>query len=70
RSWGSEGKAAGDEKEHLKVTLLRIESSLQGIFSCLPDFVPNSRNGMADDSDHKFLIAGATGCTVGKDKYN
>ncbi|KAL4343140.1 hypothetical protein S245_036097 [Arachis hypogaea] len=55
----------GDEKEHLKVTLLRIESSLQGLFSCLPDFVPNSRNGMADDSDHKFLIAGATGCTVG-----
>ncbi|MED6148307.1 hypothetical protein PIB30_051930 [Stylosanthes scabra] len=55
----------GDEKEHLKVTLLRIESSLQGLFSCLPDFVPNSRNGKADDSDHKFLIAGATGCPVG-----
>ncbi|KAK7387207.1 hypothetical protein VNO78_27798 [Psophocarpus tetragonolobus] len=55
----------GDEKEHLKVTLLRIESSLQGLFSCLPDFVPESRNGMVEDSNHMFLIAGATGCTVG-----
>ncbi|CAJ1960253.1 unnamed protein product [Sphenostylis stenocarpa] len=55
----------GDEKEHLKVTLLRIESALQGLFSCLPDFVPDSRNGMVEDSNHLFLIAGATGCTVG-----
>ncbi|XP_019430869.1 PREDICTED: proteasome activator subunit 4-like [Lupinus angustifolius] len=55
----------GDEKEHLKVTLLRIESTLQGLFSCLPDFVPGSRNEMVDDSNHMFLIAGATGCTVG-----
>ncbi|CAL5202430.1 unnamed protein product [Lathyrus oleraceus] len=55
----------GDEKEHLKVTLLRIESSLQGLFSCLPDFVPDSRNGMVEDPNHTFLIAGATGCTVG-----
>ena len=56
---------AGDEKEHLKVTLLRIESSLQGLFSCLRDFVPDSRNGMVEDSNHMFLMAGATGCTVG-----
>ena len=56
---------AGDEKEHLKVTLLRIESSLQGLLSCLPDFVADSRNGMVEDSNHMFLIAGATGCTVG-----
>lgn len=55
----------GDEKEHLKVTLLRIESTLQGLFSCLPDFVPNSRNGTSEDSSNLFLIAGATGCTVG-----
>ncbi|XP_054818668.1 proteasome activator subunit 4 [Prosopis cineraria] len=55
----------GDEKEHLKVTLLRIVSSLQGLFSCLPDFLPASRNGMAEDSDHTFLLAGATGSTVG-----
>ncbi|CAJ2640178.1 unnamed protein product [Trifolium pratense] len=55
----------GDEKEHLKVTLLRIESSLQGLFSCLPDFVPASKNGTVEDPNHTFLIAGATGCTVG-----
>ncbi|XP_073225318.1 proteasome activator subunit 4-like [Cicer arietinum] len=55
----------GDEKEHLKVTLLRVKSSLQGLLSCLPDFVPTSRNGMVEDPNHTFLIAGATGCTVG-----
>ncbi|RHN67495.1 putative proteasome activator Blm10, mid region [Medicago truncatula] len=55
----------GDEKEHLQVTLLHIELSLQGLFSCLPDFVPASKNGMVEDSNHTFLIAGATGCTVG-----
>ncbi|KAK7305308.1 hypothetical protein VNO77_43212 [Canavalia gladiata] len=55
----------GDEKEHLKVTLMRIESSLQALFSCLPDFVPDSKNGRVEDSNHMFLIAGATGCTVG-----
>lgn len=47
------------------MTLLRIESSLQGLFSCLPDFLPTSKSGMAEDSDHTFLIAGATGSTVG-----
>ncbi|KAI4307795.1 hypothetical protein L6164_030939 [Bauhinia variegata] len=56
----------GDEKEHLKVTLLRIESSLQGLFSCIPDFLPASKNGMVEGLDHtSFLIAGATGSTVG-----
>ncbi|GKD52114.1 proteasome activator subunit 4, partial [Tanacetum coccineum] len=30
----------GNEKDHLKVTLLRIDSSLQGVLSCLPDFIP------------------------------
>ncbi|PON47216.1 Coatomer beta subunit [Parasponia andersonii] len=56
----------GDEKEHLKVTLLRIDSSLQGVLSCLPDFIPSSRNGMIDDPEHaSFLIAGATGSSVG-----
>ncbi|KAF3453245.1 hypothetical protein FNV43_RR03685 [Rhamnella rubrinervis] len=56
----------GDEKEHLKVTLLRIDSSLQGVLSCLPDFRPSSRNGMVEDpGDGSFLIAGATGSRVG-----
>lgn len=47
------------------MTLLRIVSSLQGLFSCLPDFHPASRSGMAEDSDPTFLLAGATGSTVG-----
>jgi proteasome activator subunit 4 len=56
----------GDEKEHLKVTLLRIDSSLQGVLSCLPDFSPSSINSMDEDPDHNtFLIAGATGSSVG-----
>lgn len=57
---------AGNEKEHLKVTLLRVDSSLQGVLSCLPDFRPSFRNGMVEDPGHiSFLIAGATGSTVG-----
>jgi proteasome activator subunit 4 len=56
----------GNEKEHLKVTLLRIDSSLQGVLSCLPDFSPSSRNGIVEDTSHtSFLIAGATGSSVG-----
>nr|XP_027063641.1 proteasome activator subunit 4 isoform X1 [Coffea arabica] len=56
----------GNEKEHLKVTLLRIDSSLQGILSCLPDFRPSVGNGMVEDSGlFSFLIAGATGSLVG-----
>ncbi|OMO83857.1 Armadillo-like helical [Corchorus capsularis] len=56
----------GNEKEHLKVTLLRIDSSLQGVLSCLPDFRPSSRNGTIEDSSYpSFLIAGATGSSVG-----
>nr|GEX88422.1 proteasome activator subunit 4 [Tanacetum cinerariifolium] len=35
----------GNEKELWKVTLLRIDSSLQGVLSCLPDFVPSFKNG-------------------------
>ncbi|KAK0602445.1 hypothetical protein LWI29_033449 [Acer saccharum] len=55
----------GNEKEHLKVTLLRIESTLQGVLSCLPDFNPSSRNQMIEDPGPPFLIAGATGSSVG-----
>ncbi|CAK9180714.1 unnamed protein product [Ilex paraguariensis] len=57
---------SGNEKEHLKVTLLRVDSSLQGVLSCLPDFRPSPRNGMVENSGHiSFLIAGAAGSTVG-----
>ncbi|XP_057765375.1 proteasome activator subunit 4 isoform X2 [Salvia miltiorrhiza] len=56
----------GDEKDHLKVTLLRVDSSLQGVLSCLPDFRPSSENGMVKEAGTSpFLIAGATGSCVG-----
>ncbi|WOG97891.1 hypothetical protein DCAR_0417232 [Daucus carota subsp. sativus] len=56
----------GTEKEHLKVTLLRIDSSLQGVTSCLPDFKPSCVNGMVEDQGNtSFLIAGAAGSKVG-----
>lgn len=56
----------GDEKDHLKVTLLRVDSSLQGVLSCLPDFRPSSENGMVNEAGTSpFLIAGATGSCVG-----
>lgn len=56
----------GTEKEHLKVTLLRIDSSLQGVSSCLPDFKPSSTNGPVEGLDYtSFLIAGAAGSRVG-----
>lgn len=48
------------------MTLLRIDSCLQGVLSCLPDFKPPSRNGTIGDSCYpSFLIAGATGSSVG-----
>ena len=51
------------------VTLLRVDSSLQGVLSCLPDFRPLSRNGMDEDPGHiPFLIAGASGARVGSVK--
>lgn len=47
------------------MTLLRIDSSLQGVTSCLPDFRPSSTNGMVDPGNTSFLIAGAAGSKVG-----
>ncbi|PKA50502.1 hypothetical protein AXF42_Ash013716 [Apostasia shenzhenica] len=56
----------GNEKEHLKVTLLRIYSSLQGVMTCLPDMRPSQRcKGMNDQDYSFFLIAGAAGSPVG-----
>ncbi|KAL6547028.1 hypothetical protein OROMI_022749 [Orobanche minor] len=56
----------GDEKHHLKVTLLRVDSSLQGVSSCLPDFKPSSGNGMVKEAGYlPVMIAGATGSHVG-----
>ena len=48
------------------MTLLRVDSSLQGVLPCLPDFNPSSKNGMVEDPDRApFLIAGATGLHIG-----
>lgn len=57
---------AGNEKDHLKVTLLQIDSSLQGVLSCLPDFNPSVTSGEAEDiGQGLFLLAGAVGARVG-----
>uniref|UniRef100_A0A1D1XS29 Proteasome activator complex subunit 4 n=1 Tax=Anthurium amnicola TaxID=1678845 RepID=A0A1D1XS29_9ARAE len=57
---------AGNEKEHLKVTLLRIYSSLQGVQSCLPDLRHTYKHGNFEGEDvNNFLIAGAAGPNVG-----
>ncbi|CAK9321738.1 unnamed protein product [Citrullus colocynthis] len=58
----------GDEKDHLKVILLRIDSSLQGVLSCLPDFIPSLKNGKVGSPVHSFFIAGASGPSVGSTK--
>lgn len=56
----------GNEKDHLKVTLLRIDSSLQGILSCLPDFNPTVTTGNTENIvQESFLLAGAAGARVG-----
>ncbi|VFQ82480.1 unnamed protein product [Cuscuta campestris] len=55
----------GLEKEHLKVTLLRIDSSLQGVLSCLPDFRPSCKGVVEEQGNILFFIAGATGSCVG-----
>ncbi|KAG0467335.1 hypothetical protein HPP92_018915 [Vanilla planifolia] len=60
------GPLAGNEKEHLKVTLLRIYSSLQGVMSCLPDMRPSHiSKGIIDQGKSFFLIAGSVGSVVG-----
>ncbi|KAK8926304.1 hypothetical protein KSP39_PZI018786 [Platanthera zijinensis] len=57
---------AGNEKEYLKVTLLRVYSSLQGVMSCLPEMRPSLRSTGITGQDQKFfLIAGAVGSPVG-----
>ncbi|RZC67629.1 hypothetical protein C5167_011313 [Papaver somniferum] len=44
-------------------------SSLQGVLSCLPDFRPSLRNEkVKGGDDFSFVIAGASGSTVGSSK--
>ncbi|KAF0904304.1 hypothetical protein E2562_033273 [Oryza meyeriana var. granulata] len=55
----------GQEKEHLKVTLLRIHSALQGVMSCLPEMRPSYKNGRSKVVEPIIFIAGSAGSTVG-----
>ncbi|VAI73240.1 unnamed protein product [Triticum turgidum subsp. durum] len=55
----------GDEKEHLKITLLRIHSALQGVMSCLPELRPSYKDGRSKVVEPSFFIAGSSGSTVG-----
>ncbi|GJN28950.1 hypothetical protein PR202_gb17128 [Eleusine coracana subsp. coracana] len=54
-----------DEKEHLKVTLLRINSALHGVMSCLPEIRPSYKYGSSNQVEPMFFIAGSAGSTVG-----
>ncbi|GJM99961.1 hypothetical protein PR202_ga17106 [Eleusine coracana subsp. coracana] len=54
-----------DEKEHLKVTLLRINSALHGVMSCLPEIRPSYRDGSSNQVEPMFFIAGSAGSTIG-----
>uniref|UniRef100_A0A0E0LAS8 Proteasome activator subunit 4 n=1 Tax=Oryza punctata TaxID=4537 RepID=A0A0E0LAS8_ORYPU len=55
----------GQEKEHLKVTLLRIHSALQGVMSCLPEMRPSYKDGKSKVVEPIIFIAGSAGSTVG-----
>uniref|UniRef100_A0A0D9WPL1 Proteasome activator complex subunit 4 C-terminal domain-containing protein n=1 Tax=Leersia perrieri TaxID=77586 RepID=A0A0D9WPL1_9ORYZ len=55
----------GEEKEHLKVTLLRIHSALQGVMSCLPEMRPSYKDGRSKVVEPIFFIAGSAGSAVG-----
>uniref|UniRef100_A0A0D9WPL0 Proteasome activator subunit 4 n=1 Tax=Leersia perrieri TaxID=77586 RepID=A0A0D9WPL0_9ORYZ len=55
----------GEEKEHLKVTLLRIHSALQGVMSCLPEMRPSYKDGRSNVVEPMFFIAGSAGSVVG-----
>lgn len=57
---GYKPKYAGQEKEHLRVLLLRVEGALCGLGSCLPDF-----DAHANSTVDSLSIVGAAGATVG-----
>ena len=48
--------------------LLQIDSSLQGVLSCMPDFIPSFKNGKVGSPVPSFFIAGASGPSVGSTK--
>ena len=53
--------STGQVKEHLRVLLLRVDASLRGARTSLPDF-----QLLSEDKDSHFLtVAGAAGASVG-----
>ena len=50
--------SAGNQKEHLRVLLLRVESTLFGLRTCLPDFP------YADGKPPSKALAGMAGVSV------
>ena len=53
---------ADQEKEHLRVLLLRIEGTLYGLGTCLPDF---SSHTSAKGVIGPLAVVGAAGATIG-----
>ncbi|XP_057863518.2 proteasome activator subunit 4 isoform X2 [Cryptomeria japonica] len=57
---------SGYDKQHLRVILLQIDASLQGVRSCLPDFNPMPRDGKHENEKHNTaFIWGAAGVSIG-----
>ncbi|MCO5605356.1 hypothetical protein L7F22_059539 [Adiantum nelumboides] len=64
RSYQENAGILAKEKEHLRVVLLRIDSSLRGVQSCLPDF--RSSAAVTDNGEvEPYFISGAIGASVG-----
>ncbi|KAH7373268.1 hypothetical protein KP509_17G047600 [Ceratopteris richardii] len=61
---GYRAKYAGQEKEHLRVLLLRLEGALCGLGSCLPDLSACACMSEADRAC-SLTIIGAVGATIG-----
>ena len=54
-----------EEKEHIRVLLLRVNSSLRGVRSCLPDFKECQVTPVDHQEVQPYFIAGASGASVG-----
>lgn len=61
---GYKSKYAGQEKEHLRVLLLRVEGALCGLGSCLPDFETHANSNDGEGSG-PLTVVGSAGATVG-----
>jgi proteasome activator subunit 4 len=52
-------------QEHLKVTLLHINSALHGVMSCLPEMRPSNEDGSSKEVESMFFIVESAGTSVG-----